>query len=291
MNNNIKPKNNVKNIIVNADDFGKCEKINNSIIDVYKARNINSTTLMVNMPGTAHAAGLAKLNPALQVGLHFCITEGPALTGISTLTDENGIFLSREKLIRKFLKFKINKMDIYNEFEAQLYKFDSLGIPLSHIDSHQHLHMIPQVFLAILPLVNTRNLAMRMVCPILNHGLLLKRPIKYIKQLINFITFIFLKNKFNGKTNDCLVSIHDLDNFKKIDSNIYEYLISKTGNNMCVELMVHPFSIVKDKNNTENYKLNEITTFEKLCELEYNLLSLNKIFNSTHYKIINYKDI
>ena len=99
---NTNPINKIKNIIVNADDFGLSEIINNAIIDVYKAKNINSTTLMVNMPGTMHAVGLAKLNPTLQVGLHFCITEGPALTGISTLTDKNGTFLSREKLIRKF---------------------------------------------------------------------------------------------------------------------------------------------------------------------------------------------
>ena len=292
MNKNTNPKNKIKKIIVNADDFGLSENINNSIIDVFKARNINSTTLMVNMPGTVHAVGLAKLNPALQVGLHFCITEGLALTGISTLTDQNGIFLSREKLIRKFLKFEINKMDIYNEFEAQLHKFDSLGIPLSHIDSHQHLHMFPQVFLAILPLVKKRNLALRMICPILNHSLFFKRPIKYIKQLINFIIFNLLKNKFNGKTNDCIVSIHDLDSYEKIDSHIYEYLISKTGNHMCIELMVHPFRIVKDKNNVRNYELNEITSFEKKCELEYNLLSKNnKVINSPLYKIINYKDI
>ena len=56
--------------------------------------------------------------------------------------------------------------------------------------------------------------------------------------------------------------------------------------------MVHPFNLVKYKNNVENYKLNEITSFEKLCELEYNLLNINnKIINSPHYKIMNYKDI
>ena len=292
MNKNNTSINNIKNIIINADDFGLSKSINHAIIEVFKAKNINSTTLMVNMPGTMHAVELAKLNPKLQIGLHFCITEGPALTGKSTLTDQNGIFLNRDKLIRMFLKFEIKKIDIYNEFVAQLEKFDSFKLPISHIDSHQHLHMFPQVFSAILPLIEKRNLAMRMVCPVINHNLVFKKPIKYIKQIINFLNYNFLKNKFSGKTNNCLISIHDLDNYEKLDLNIYEYLISKTGNSKCIELMVHPFKIIKDKNNFKNFESEEISPFEKLCELEYNLLTKNNnLISNPLYKIIGYKEI
>jgi predicted glycoside hydrolase/deacetylase ChbG (UPF0249 family) len=283
--------NNIKNIIVNADDFGMSKVINEAIIETFKVKNINSTTLMVNMPGTLHAVELAKINQALQVGLHFCITEGPALTGISTLTDRNGIFLSRHNLIKKFLMLRIKKGDIFKEFEAQLQKFDSFGISISHVDSHQHLHMLPQVFYAILPLVESRHLAMRMVCPIINHGLVLKRPFKYIKQIINFFTYKFLKNKFHGKTNDCLVSIHDLVHHEKIDSNIYDYLICKTGKHKYIELMVHPFPLMKEVKAKDFKGSRGNLTFEKLCELEYNLLIHNKIVNNPNYKIINYRDI
>jgi len=152
--------------------------------------------------------------------------------------------------------------------------------------------MLPQVFSTILPMVKERKLAMRMICPVINHKLVINRPIKYIKQLINFIIFNYLKNKFKGKTNDCLVSIHDLDNYDKIDSNIYEYLISKTGKHKFIELMVHPFNMVEDKKIIKNYKLNENYSFADMCELEYNLLNRNyKVINNPKYKIVSYKEI
>src|SRR5688500_10676933 len=100
------------NLIINADDFGLCSSVNQAIIDCYKAGNLTSTTFMVNMPGTSEAAELAKVNPGLGIGLHFCLTEGKPLTVASTLIDKNGNFLTREKLIKKALAQKINPSEV-----------------------------------------------------------------------------------------------------------------------------------------------------------------------------------
>ena len=45
---------------------------------------------MVNTPGTNHAIGLAKRYPKLGVGLHFNLTEGKAMSGISSITNLRG---------------------------------------------------------------------------------------------------------------------------------------------------------------------------------------------------------
>ena len=61
----------MQKLIVNADDFGLCSSVNKAIIDCHLAGNINSTTLMVNMPGSIEAVELAKQHPKLGIGLHF----------------------------------------------------------------------------------------------------------------------------------------------------------------------------------------------------------------------------
>lgn len=47
-------------LIVNADDFGLTEGTNYGIIDGHINGLVNSTTMMMNMPGTEHAVHLAK---------------------------------------------------------------------------------------------------------------------------------------------------------------------------------------------------------------------------------------
>jgi predicted glycoside hydrolase/deacetylase ChbG (UPF0249 family) len=46
-------------LIVNADDFGYSRGINHAIIDCHQHGIVNSATMMMNMPGVAHAVELA----------------------------------------------------------------------------------------------------------------------------------------------------------------------------------------------------------------------------------------
>ena len=41
---------------------------------------------------------------------------------------------------------KISLVEIEREFNAQLEKVLDCELPISHIDSHQHIHMLPKVF-------------------------------------------------------------------------------------------------------------------------------------------------
>jgi len=280
-----------KKIIINADDFGLAESVNQAIINTFKVNNLNSTTMMVNMMGTQHAVGLAKENPALKVGLHFCITEGAALSGESTLTDKSGNFMSRSDLIIRILQCRVNSDDIKKEFLAQLKKFESFEIPISHIDSHQHIHMMPQVFNAIVPLVEKRRLPMRIVCPVVNHKLMLVRPIKYIKQVITSVIAKYLKRKFSGQSNDCIISIFDLESRDGLSADIYDRLIAMTGGNEVVELMIHPYILGRDILNLYEATMKDKAEFLKTCEFENRCLAGKNIFSNPSYVIIGYRDV
>lgn len=86
-------------LIVNADDFGFSAGVNYGIIHSHLNGIVNSTTVMMNMPGTEHALALAQQHPCLRIGLHLVLTCGkPLLSGMRSLTDENGVFKSQSSL-------------------------------------------------------------------------------------------------------------------------------------------------------------------------------------------------
>lgn len=278
-------------LIVNADDFGLAHSVNNAILQVWKTGNLSSTTLMVNMPGTAHAIELAKSNPGLKAGLHFCITEGNALSGINSLTGSSGKFLTRPELLKKLFYRKIKQEDVAGEFLLQLARFRSSGLHLSHVDSHQHIHMHPFIFNAILPVINDQKIPARLVYPALHFSLLLSRPAKFIKQyLLNKASRRFSK-LISSSHNTGFISIHDLPNPRSVSAEAYNRLMASTPNHSgVVELMIHPYMESDDVK--EIYKNNPgKNSFLEKCFAEFRVLSSEPIFIRQGITLTSYDSI
>lgn len=66
----------MKNVIINADDFGLSEGINKGIVKAFRDGLLTSTSLMVNMPGFEDAISLIRENPDLSLGIHINIIRG-----------------------------------------------------------------------------------------------------------------------------------------------------------------------------------------------------------------------
>lgn len=147
-------------LIVNADDFGYSSGVNYGIIDTHLNGIVNSATMMMNMEGTDHAIQLAKEHPSLQVGIHLVLTCGkPLLQDVSSLTNEEGFFQSLSELRAK--KDQVLLEDIEREWTAQIEKFLSSGIPLTHMDSHHHVHTIEELLPIVQRLSKKYNLPVR----------------------------------------------------------------------------------------------------------------------------------
>ena len=133
-------------LIVNADDFGYSEGVNEGIIAAYKVGVVSSASIMTNMPGYIHAVKLAKENPSLGVGVHLVLTCKSALTGINrTITDENGMFFKCHELEKKIAKGQIDEEEIEREFTTQIEEVISSGLKPTHLDSHHHVHFKPEI--------------------------------------------------------------------------------------------------------------------------------------------------
>ncbi|MDO5552527.1 MAG: ChbG/HpnK family deacetylase [Planctomycetia bacterium] len=149
-------------IIFNGDDFGLSESVNASMMSVLPCGLLRSISVMVGMPGAR--AGLESLGqlkvsrsdlvPGL--GLHFCLTSGQSVSSpgeIPLLTDVQGRFRHGFLSLLKLLCSPRTKAEAYRqiqiEFTAQASRFRTLltqqGLTADHIDSHQHIHVLPGI--------------------------------------------------------------------------------------------------------------------------------------------------
>ena len=82
-------------LVVNADDFGLNEKVNEAILKSYTNGILRSASLMANGQSFDHAIKIIKSNPKLDIGVHLTLVEEkPVLTvdKLPSLLNENGHF-------------------------------------------------------------------------------------------------------------------------------------------------------------------------------------------------------
>lgn len=274
-------------LIINADDFGLCESVNESIIDCFIQKNITSATLMVNMLSTNHALELA-IKFKLPIGLHFNLVRGKSLTGVSTLTDQDKNFFSRRELFKRILKKKINPNDIRAEFLAQLNFCADKNIDFTHFDSDNHTHFNPFIIKSLEKIIISKQIKLRNLNP-----LKFSNPIfnlsRFFKQTyFKSINLFFWKKNF--PSNNFITSIYDLDSTKKINKKSYLDLIKTNYKNITLELMVHPYKQSKELN--KFYKTNKEIEFVNNCINEHAILSSEyDIFSKSNYYLSNFKDL
>ncbi len=139
----------MKQLIINADDFGRHELINLAVDRAVKVGCVRSATIMAGGKFFAHAVKIAKQNPNLGVGVHFTLANGnPVLppAGIPSLIRADGTFHENYiAFLKLYVQGKISNDEIRSELAAQLEKISRAGLKLTHFDSHQHLHHFPGI--------------------------------------------------------------------------------------------------------------------------------------------------
>ena len=137
-------------VIVHADDFGETVDITSGICQAIEAGVVTSTSVMVNMPGTAEALRRApQLARQASFGIHLNLCEGRPLTAGPTLMDETGRLLRKRTLAARALTGKLSLPELEAEVAAQIGVLRDAGIRVSHLDGHKHLHQLPIVCAAV----------------------------------------------------------------------------------------------------------------------------------------------
>lgn len=139
----------MRDLIINADDFGMSVEVNAGIKRGIEAGIINNVSLMVNLPAFDEAVDFLRNHSEVSVGLHFNTTEGKPLlppTEVDSLLREDDSFFYWTTLIPRLIFGAAKIAQIENEFLAQYRKLKATGLKITHIDSHHHLHLFPPLF-------------------------------------------------------------------------------------------------------------------------------------------------
>jgi hopanoid biosynthesis associated protein HpnK len=153
----------VRRLIVNADDFGLTAGVNRGIVEAHSAGIVTSTTLMANSRAFDNAVQLAQSNPKLSVGCHVVLIDGSPLLDadkVPSLMDDSNPGHFRQNIggfALRALSGRLDADEIEIEATAQIRKLQSAGIQVSHIDTHKHTHMFPQVLRPLLRAARARG--------------------------------------------------------------------------------------------------------------------------------------
>ena len=143
----------MKEFIINADDFGFSKEVTDGIVYAHTHGVVTSTTLMANMDAWEHAASLVGKHPGLSVGIHLTLTVGrPVLPSerVPSLVGPDGRFRPFDQVLGKAWRFRMKLAEIESELSAQMERLLAAGVRPTHADSHHHITMYPQTFLAVM---------------------------------------------------------------------------------------------------------------------------------------------
>ena len=148
----------VRQLIVNADDFGLTAGVNRAIIESNTGGVVSSATLMANGAAFEDAVAAARSAPTLSVGCHVVLVSGTPVSppdAIDTLlairSAEPGQFYSSlSAFAARAMLGGFDRDQLVMEITAQIRKIQAAGLRVTHIDTHKHAHVFPEIFAALL---------------------------------------------------------------------------------------------------------------------------------------------
>ena len=136
-------------VIINADDFGLCEAVNQGVVEAFDHGIVTSASLLVTGEALEEAVALAHARPQLDLGLHLALTQTRPVSppaSIPSLVTSHGDFPPTwSAFLSRYLRGAIRLQEVEIELRGQIERALASGLPVSHLDSHQHLHMLPGI--------------------------------------------------------------------------------------------------------------------------------------------------
>ncbi len=144
-------------LIVNADDYGLTEGISRGILHAHREGIVTSTSVIALGPAYPKVASWLEDEDDLGIGVHLAaVGEDPPLLSareIPSLVGRRGHLCEHySAFVARALAGRINPDELRLEFTAQLRSVQELGLPITHLDAHQHLHLWPPLCKVVLEL-------------------------------------------------------------------------------------------------------------------------------------------
>jgi len=130
-------------LIINADDLGMCNAINEAIFRTLKEGVVRSTSLMVPCPWALHAMRFLAAHPEIHFGVHLTVISdavdyrwGPVTSRekVPSLIDEAGYFYSFQRMPEFLAQARLDQLEM--EFRAQIEVVVASRLKPTHLDWH-----------------------------------------------------------------------------------------------------------------------------------------------------------
>ena len=152
-------------LVVVADDFGLTAATAGAILEAHHGGIVTATSVLALAPGALGLVPLLEDAPDLGVGVHLALVgEDPPLLSareIPTLVDARGrLAESWRRLLPRLALRRVDPGDLRRELAAQV---DAVAAAtrarhLTHLDSHQHLHLWPSVAAVVIDLAREHEI-------------------------------------------------------------------------------------------------------------------------------------
>jgi hopanoid biosynthesis associated protein HpnK len=146
----------VKRLIINADDFGLTTGVNRAIREAHTDGILTSATLMANGVAFTNAVALARSLPQLSIGCHVVLVDGSPVLAPAQIPSLMGgePWSSFRQNLSTFavlsISNRLNGDEIEAEVTAQIRKLQLAGIAVTHVDTHKHTQIFPNVLRPLL---------------------------------------------------------------------------------------------------------------------------------------------
>jgi predicted glycoside hydrolase/deacetylase ChbG (UPF0249 family) len=135
-------------LVVNADDAGLAASTDAAILRCAREGIVRAATVVANGPTAAEFVAASR-HVDLDLGLHVNLTEGRPLTPCPGLAGPDGRFPPKAELWRRAAEGLVDADEVRAEVAAQRARLEELGVTASHVDGHNHVHLLPAVRAAL----------------------------------------------------------------------------------------------------------------------------------------------
>ena len=145
-------------VMLCADGYGLAAGVSRGILELADSRSISATSAIVTLPRWSEdGPRLAERRDRLALGLHINLTLGAPMGPMPTFAPD-GRFPQLGKLKLALLRRSFDLAEITAEVRRQMAAFEALiGFPPDHVDSHEHVHVLPVLRGAILDALAARG--------------------------------------------------------------------------------------------------------------------------------------
>jgi predicted glycoside hydrolase/deacetylase ChbG (UPF0249 family) len=151
-----------RTLVVNADDLGLHPDIDRGIEAAHRDGIVTSASIAAVGDSFDQAVEICRRCPDLDVGVHLTLVGERPLTDPGTLGElvtKDGRFLTAHPaLVARALTLRLDRGAVRRELESQIEKVERAGIRPSHVDGHQHVHLLPVVWPVVVDLARRRGI-------------------------------------------------------------------------------------------------------------------------------------